>query len=60
MIKSLKTPLKFNFSKNYGDMRTHVNFEFDAISISTSISGLVVEYMLAMHVTRVRFPADAF
>ena len=26
---------------------------------STSISGLVVEYIVAMDVTRVRFPADA-
>ena len=28
--------------------------------MSTSISGLVVEYVVAIDVTRVRFPADAF
>ena len=28
--------------------------------ITTSISGLVVEYIVAIDVTRVRFPADAF
>ena len=27
---------------------------------SNGISGLVVEYMVAIDVTRVRFPADAF
>ena len=27
---------------------------------SISISGLVVEYIVAIDVTRVRFPADAF
>jgi hypothetical protein len=30
------------------------------ISISISISGLVVEYIVAIDVTRARFPADAF
>ena len=28
--------------------------------VVTSISGLVVEYIVAIDVTRVRFPADAF
>jgi hypothetical protein len=28
--------------------------------LSNSISGLVVEYIVAIDVTRVRFPADAF
>ena len=30
-----------------------------AMRTSTSISGLVVEYIVAIDVTRVRFPADA-
>ena len=29
-------------------------------SVNVSISGLVVEYIVAIDVTRVRFPADAF
>ena len=28
--------------------------------VGTGISGLVVEYIVAIDVTRVRFPADAF
>ena len=28
--------------------------------MNTGISGLVVEYIVAIDVTRVRFPADAF
>ena len=31
-----------------------------AVVICVSISGLVVEYIVAIDVTRVRFPADAF
>ena len=31
-----------------------------ARDINTSISGLVVEYIVAIDVTRVRFPADAY
>ena len=31
-----------------------------AIVFVNSISGLVVEYIVAIDVTRVRFPADAF
>ena len=30
------------------------------VAICISISGLVVEYIVAIDVTRVRFPADAF
>jgi hypothetical protein len=30
------------------------------LKTSSSISGLVVEYIAAIDVTRVRFPADAF
>ena len=32
----------------------------DGIPIVRSISGLVVEYIVAIDVTRVRFPADAY
>ena len=31
-----------------------------ALAISSSISGLVVEYIVAIDVTQARFPADAF
>ena len=34
------------------------NFNFDVLA--SSISGLVVEYTVAIDVTRVRFPSDAF
>ena len=30
------------------------------LQVITGISGLVVEYIVAIDVTRVRFPADAF
>ena len=33
---------------------------FFQCSLSSSISGLVAEYIVAIDVTRVRFPADAF
>ena len=36
----------------------HLGFLF--FVIHCSISGLVVEYIVAIDVTRVRFPADAF
>ena len=35
---------------------TRLQFEYPFVSIS----GLVVEYIVAIDVTRVRFPADAF
>ncbi len=34
--------------------------EFCYVAANNSISGLVVEYIVAIDVTRVRFPADAF
>jgi hypothetical protein len=34
--------------------------DWPARILSNSISGLVVEYIVAIDVTRVRFPADAF
>ena len=32
----------------------------ESVTVSKRISGLVVEYVVAIDVTRVRFPADAF
>ena len=36
------------------------HFKKNPLPYSSSISGLVVEYIVAIDVTRVRFPADAF
>ena len=44
------------------DLPRHTTFDFAAASLlpaANSISGLVVEYIVAIDVTRVRFPADA-
>ena len=38
----------------------HPNLAVSTRQRSISISGLVVEYIVAIDVTRVRFPADAF
>ena len=45
-----------------GDLPRQTTFDFAAASLlpaANSISGLVVEYIVAIDVTQVRFPADA-
>ena len=50
--------LVFRFKRAQNSHRNAI-ITFGA-TIASSISGLVVEYIVAIDVTRVRFPADAF
>ena len=52
--------LKFGFINKYSASHGLINKHSAIHRPQTSVSGLVVEYVVAIDVTRVRFPADAF
>ena len=49
-----------NVVQSFGQVQVVFGTRFCVLEWHTCISGLVVEYIVAIDVTRVRFPADAF
>jgi hypothetical protein len=61
---SIPPPRRFSYAKALTWALACANVDFESSMLAEhecqSISGLVVEYIVAIDVTRVRFPADAF